>query len=265
VAPKNRGFRVMASIDGELVTFPAGVRSRVEGAIATRTGGWVHARGSGEEFWIIGRRDLDMLLLGRRLPKHRPTAARRGALGHDLAQMLVLASERRSTDVFLDPFAGSGSIVVARLDFPARRVIYADSEYRRLRTELRPELGRAARVDFLDEDARILPSLSDGTVDVVVTDPPWGEYRELDSTFGEFATDLSASLHRVLHPQTGRFVMLIARRATRMMVDALEGAGLTVAGRYEVLVNGHPATVLVGGRVASVPCPQVTTSRSAMI
>ncbi len=248
--PCRRPFRVVTSVDGALIALPHRARARLESAIAARTGGWVQARGSGEEYWVVGRRGLPDLLLGLRLAGHRARAAAPGALGPELADLLVRASGPRPGDVFLDPFGGRGSIIWARLRYPARRVIYSDTGYRELRRQFRPELARARPAVFLSEDARTLPSVADAAVDVIVTDPPWGEFRgpgagEL-ADYPEFAAGLAASLGRVLRRPAGRFVVLISRRQEENLRRALADADLVPAAAHQILVSGHPASVLAG-------------------
>jgi hypothetical protein len=231
--PRRRPFRVVTSVDGALVALPPRARARLESAVAARTGGWVQARGSGEEYWVVGRR-----------------APQQGALGPELADLLVRASGPRPHDVFLDPFGGRGSIIWARLRYPARRVIYSDTGYHELRRQFRPELARARSAEFLSEDARALPSVADAAMDVIVTDPPWGEFRGPGAgqlaDFPEFAAGLAATVRRVLRRPAGRFVILISRRQEENLRQALADAGLVPAAAHRILVSGHPATVLAG-------------------
>ena len=91
-----------------------------------------------------------------------------------------------------------------------------------------------------------MPSFPDGTVDVIVTDPPWGEHEDLDRPFGDFARATGGSFARTLHPVHGRYVLLINRRNAETMRDALAAAGLPPTAEHPILVNGHPATVLIG-------------------
>ena len=246
--PRRRPFRVVTSVDGALVALPPRARARLESAVAARTGGWVQARGSGEEYWVVGRRGLPDLLLGRRLAGRR--AQQQGALGPELADLLVRASGPRPHDVFLDPFGGRGSIIWARLRYPARRVIYSDTGYHELRRQFRPELARTRSAEFLSEDARALPSVADAAMDVIVTDPPWGEFRGPGAgqlaDYPEFAAGLAATVRRVLRRPAGRFVILISRRQEENLRQALADAGLVPAAAHQILVSGHPATVLAG-------------------
>jgi hypothetical protein len=105
--PRRRPFRVVTSVDGALVALPPRARARLESAVAAGTGGWVQGRGSGEEYWVVGRRGLPDLLLGLRLAGRRARTPAPGTLGPELADLLVRASGPRPGDVFLDPSAAA--------------------------------------------------------------------------------------------------------------------------------------------------------------
>jgi 16S rRNA G966 N2-methylase RsmD len=240
-----RAFRLMFSIDGELVGVPAPSRQRLVSVIEARTRGAFNARGggSGTEFWLIGRRDLDTLLFCERLSTGRAARAARGALATDLSTLLVLASRPRPEDVFLDPFGGSGAIVAARAAWPARSLTDSDLRARQHAPQFSSS-GRAPRVRVLAEDARTLPSVPDDSIDVIVTDPPWGEYEELDQPYPEFAAAVLACFRRVLK-DGARVVLLLSRRSADLVDDLLPPHSLVMQRRLDVLVNGHPSTVLV--------------------
>jgi hypothetical protein len=89
----------------------------------------------------------------------------------------------------------------------------------------------------------------DGRVDVIVTDPPWGEYDDLGMPYAEFARTMVKSFSRVLKP-TGRFVILTSRKTATIMEREFTKGGFSVNSAHEILVNGHPATVLVGAGTA---------------
>lgn len=231
------GFRLMAHLDGRLVSLEQRPRRALERAVARATGLTVTPRGSCLEFWVIGRRELPVLYLAERLPGRGGADRACGALSAELSALLVAAGSPRPDDVFLDPFAGSGALVRARLRTPCREVVYND---------LDPAPHRAAfprRVRVLAEDARTLPSVATGTVDAVVTDPPWGEHGGVGD-YRDFAAGMTASLGRVLRPGHGRAVVLVNRRNEAVLTEALDAAGLVVDGSYRLLVNGHPATAV---------------------
>lgn len=84
-------FRTMVNVDGTLVGLPGPVRGQLEPVIAEQTGGRLNLRGGGGvEFWVIGRRDFDVLMLCERLSGGRK-AGPRGSLSADLAALLISA------------------------------------------------------------------------------------------------------------------------------------------------------------------------------
>lgn len=248
-----RGFRVMAHIDGELSSVDPAAKQGLERLVSASTGGRVEARGMCQEYWVIGRLDMGEVLFCARLPKVARPKKARGAVSYELSSMFVMASGPSPQDVYLDPFAGSGSFVTARLEAPAREIIYSDADLNSHRDGFPGEMIDDRRVRLLSEDALKLPSIPDGAVDVIVTDPPWGEHEEVPMPYPEFVSAVSDSFNRVLNPETGRFVLLCARRSSQIFRESLEGVSFAIDAAHEILVNGHPATVLVGRRGAGEP------------
>ncbi len=245
-------FRVMFHVDGELVPVNPRVKSALEAEITYASGQRMVGRGTGEEYWVVGRTDFDRFMLCRRHIRAKRATKAAGAISHELSSLLVAASHPDRGDVFLDPFAGSGSFTNARLSFPAKRIVYSDTDLKQLGNDFPQAVRESRDIEFLADDALALPSIKDHEVDVIVTDPPWGEYEELPMELPEFLDATARSFDRVLDLKRGRFVLLIARMAADTAVKALTGNNLTIASVHEVLVNGHPATVLIGGREAAL-------------
>lgn len=241
-----QGFRVMAQLDGQLTAIDRTARTDLERALSSKVRGRVSSRGGGDEYWVIGRKDLGELLLAYRLPKQRSRKVAAGALAPELSSMLVAASRPDRRDRFLDPFAGSGALVAARLAQPARRIDYVDEQLDELRPNL-PDVLRRKRegLRLFQGDARRLTMIDDHDVDVIVTDPPWGEHEEVDGPYESFVADVAAEFDRALSPRHGRLVLLSSRRRADLWCEAL---GPLAAESLEILINGHPATVLIGSR-----------------
>jgi tRNA G10 N-methylase Trm11 len=201
-----------------------------------------------QEYWVIGRTGLGELLLCARLPKQRRAPKAKGALSCELSSMLVAASRPGASDVFLDPFAGSGSFVLARTESEARQIRYSDINLREFERNFPRELYADRRVDFLDDDALTLRSVPDGQVDVIVTDPLWGEYDDVGMPYVKFARAMVKSFSRVLRKPKGRFVVLTSRKTVAIVEREFAKGGFSLNSTHEILVNGHPATVLIGAR-----------------
>lgn len=242
--PGSTAFRVMCHIDGQLVACSPRARQRLESAIRVATGLRPKPDGHCQEYWVIGRRDWPTVYLGERLPpgKARPPSEK-GSLSSELSALLVSLSRPDSRDVFIDPFAGSGSIVAARLSSPARKVIYNDLD-ESLHRSVIAQLGRRPGLVVLHEDGTAMASVESGEVSAIVTDPPWGEHDESIGDYLTFARSLAAELARLLNPPSGRLVLLINRRHERQMRASLVEQGFTCDPPIEILVNGHPASVL---------------------
>ncbi len=246
--PQRRTFRIMAHIDGSLASIDPKAKTELERAIGRRTGARVEPRGMCQEYWVVGRQDLGELLLCARLPRDKSPATARGAISYELSSMLVFASRPTPEDVFLDPFAGSGAFVLARSETPASRLWYSDLRLDAHRASFPRRLTEMENVSFRADYALTLPSFADGEVDVIVTDPPWGEYEDVGMPYPQFCKAVAKSFERVLRPATGRFVVLSSRSNAESFHRALKASALRVDERYDLLVNGHPATAFVGHR-----------------
>lgn len=242
-----RPFRLMFSEDGQLVGVPPRLRSRLEQSVGRATGGRFTPRGGGDEYWVITRRDLDQALFCRRIPSAQRAKAPKGGLAPDLAQLIVNATSRRAQDTILDPFAGTGALIAARTSTPFREAICSDLGYADGSVELMPGLAGRRGVRKITDDARSLPSLADGTIDVVLTDPPWGEFVPEAAADGTLLAEALMSLRRVLRPR-GQLSMLTSRRLVEPTLQHWQQTGFERRRSYDLLVNGHPATLLIGGR-----------------
>ena len=244
----DRGFRIMAQIDGQLTPVEPRARRELEREIEVFTQSQVQPKGSCREYWIVGRKTFGELMFCYRLPKSRKREAAKGQLAYELSYMLVATSVPHGSDTFLDPFAGIGGLVLARLESPARSIIYSDTALPKLAGKLPRALKSNRRVRLLAEDALSLPSIRDGEIDVIVTDPPWGEYAQMATGYQTFIHRMVESFDRVLHPKRGRFVILSSRRQCATIVAALTSRRFRIRKAHDILVNGHPASVIVGSR-----------------
>jgi 16S rRNA G966 N2-methylase RsmD len=243
---RNSRFRTMIQIDGALSAVDKRVKAGLDRAISTRTGQRIEPRGMCQEYWVIGRTGLGELLLCVRLPKQSRAPKARGALSYELSSMLVAVSRPSARDVFLDPFAGSGSLVLARAESDVHQIWYSDINLLEFERDFPRALYADSRVCFLDDDALTLGSVPDGQVDVIVTDPPWDEYDDVGMPYVEFARAMAKSFSRVLRKPKGRFVVVTSRKTAAVVERALAKSGFSINSTHEILVNGHPATVIVG-------------------
>ena len=94
-------------------------------------------------------------------------------------------------------------------------------------------------IRILTEDARVLPSVPDQAVDLIITDPPWGYFEQIDDITG-FYVEMLRSFRRILKPN-GKAVVLTARKAE--LLAAAEAAGAIIRDQLNTLVNGKKAAL----------------------
>lgn len=240
---KARTFRLVVSCKNQLVSVSRGTKEAVEKKLAAET----HLRPDrslpDQEFWALARDDGQAWFL-KRLTRHRAydKLLHPGELHPELAYMMCWLSRPAPSDVFLDPFCGYGSIPAQRAKrFPYRTLTASDispeaAAYTRQKLGKRPGLA-VTQGDALDLD------LPDGSVNAIVTDPPWGIYENVGMELDRFYRQMLEEFARVLMPG-GRAVVLTA--AKRELSGALEGPVQFVLGeRYDILVSGKKCGLFV--------------------
>ena len=243
-AKQVRTFRVIISKENATVAIDPALLAGVEKKIAHQLKLTVRRALPDVEFWFLLRREglcffgVRMTALGKqRTRKYTP-----GELRQELCHLLCLLSEPSGKDVVLDPFCGSGALVLEWLhNFPVRHILAGDEDPT-LVAALQRKLARQRNVTVAQWDARALMTVAGSSVDKIITDPPWGFFKGETVDFALFYTEMLAEFARVLKPG-GLAVVLVGRK------DEFTQALAALAGRFEPLKEYH---VLVSGKKAAV-------------
>jgi 16S rRNA G966 N2-methylase RsmD len=245
-----RSFRLRIMEANQPVAVAPDPRRALERAVQRWVGAPVDARGGGGEVWVSLRRGDPVARLLLRLddPGRRRTPA--GALRPEVAGALVRVVPLVDDEVFLDPFAGSGAVAAARARYPHGRLVVTDAAAERARElrrrAARGDLGPRPEVHRWRVDGAMPSFAGAGTVDTIVTDPPWGVFGGTDDeTVAALYEAMAASFAGLLAP-AGRLVVLVAD--PDRLDGPLAGRGLAVASSFGVLVNGRKASVVTCGR-----------------
>lgn len=248
IVTKAQAFRLRTMDSGRLVRVDRSPRAQLEHAIA----GWgrlsIQPRGGGIEFWVSRRRDSRFISLGVRLDVPGQAKVPKGALSPHLSAALVCWIEPRPSDVFLDPFAGSGAIPAARARYEHRELLVGETDPDAigvLRTKQRNgAFGPNSRVrscDFLDADA-VRRTYGSAGVDRVITDPPWGFFAASQTDIDAFHRTMWLNMDSVVRPG-GQIAILTAR--VESALRSIDGTTLEIQSMSPVLVNGKKASVVV--------------------
>ncbi len=249
-----RSFRVRFSRENRFESVDRKVADSAERFIAAATGAAPDRLGSGGEYWFIVRSETWSAFAVRleRKPGEGKAVAR-GELTAAIASLVVLrAAKGLAPRVVLDPCAGHGAIPerVAAF-FPEARVLAQDIDPDSV-ASLRRRFSGNPRVIVTPGDLRGLPGVADSSVDLIVSDPPWGMWEEGGyRDTGEILTlysDFLKAAARVLAPGGRLCALTGAKRDFEGAVGA-DPSFSRAAGepgfRTDILVNGKKAALYV--------------------
>ncbi len=238
-ALKLRTFRVMFSNGNELCAPDKQARDTIERRI---TGAKID-RLSPETEILITRRDNGFALLLLRLTRAKDTrkTLAKGALSESVCRCLLALAGDDLSGVLLDPFAGSGAIAKAILtQNPKARVLVNDID-ENLANAIRASVTGAK---VYSRDALNMRSwLAKGSVDRIITDPPWGLYAHIKTDEREFHARMLSEFAYVMS-ENAVAVVLTAKKDE--FLEALTArSDFTLTERADCLINGKKACAFV--------------------
>lgn len=226
--PGLRTFRVVTSKENQPVPVSQRLMIDVEKQINKSLGLKPDRSNPQIQFWFLTRSE-GYGFFGIRLTQHSDYAKilSKGELRPEITNILCLLSEPKKSDIFLDPFAGSGAIALARADFPFTQIYAGD---------INPKNKHIQKMD-----ATKLENLDHQSIDKIVTDPPWGFFdQKLDLT--DLYTKALNSFYRVL--KTGGVLVILVgdRPFFEKLLEQFEDK-FTLKQKLYTLVSGKKAGV----------------------
>lgn len=246
-APLRGTFRLMLQQGSQLVSAAPEAIEPIKRLVAETCDLRFSGGRADNELWLH-LRTQGLALFSLRLSRHADMekVLAPGELRPELADLLCRLGSPRAGELFLDPFAGSGAIPIARAgDFPKALVLASDADeatVARLKERV-TKLGLKKQIVVRQLDALDLARYEDGCIDSIVTDPPWGQFRGLELEPEVFYERMLAELSRVLK-QAGHLVLLMGRDETFEALARAQAA-LEVERELPVLMSGRKATVWV--------------------
>lgn len=227
--PKNQSFRIMCYLANEPTKLNKILLKKLEEKISEQYKLTVNRTAPDLEFWVYFREE-GYGFFGLRITKHPDykDILAKGQLRPELANILCLISEPNKSDIVLDPFAGSGAIAVERKHFPYTEILSGDID---------PNNKSVIMLDALN-----LGQITSGSVDKIITDPPWGISVGKELDLRDFYHKMLSELYRVLN-HGGLLVLLIGKKA--LFENVLEDFGhqFSLKEKYDILVSGKKAAV----------------------
>lgn len=195
------------------------------------------------EFWVLIRNNGAVMFGYKKETVLEKIPLQKGELRPKIAELLVMASKPQAEDVFLDPFAGCGSIPAARIRLDTFQTIIGVEKKGQLVEELKRRFKKEKNVSIHQGDALKMNFIEDGSITTIVTDPPWGIFEELNVDIAQFYTNMLEEFTRILK-NDGKAVILTGQ--PEALHVSLEGiSSLQLQKTYTTLVNGKKATVFL--------------------
>jgi len=223
-------FRVRFSRGNQFAGVDRQISLRAESAVMRSSRLKLDRVNPATELWYVIR-DEGFGFYGQLLQKRASTEKNLhpGELRPEFAWLMCYCGQPTRDSVVLDPFAGYGAIPMQiTKHFCFKRLIANDID--------------PGKAQPMCEDALHLTSIAGASIDLIITDPPWGYYEDI----GDIALFYEAMLKefkRILK-QDGKAVILSARKEE--LARAVENTGVFVIERtIHTLVNGKKAGVYV--------------------
>ncbi len=166
----------------------------------------------------------------------------KGELSPELCYLLCALSEPNKSDVFLDPFCGTGAIPLKRArSFDYKRIIALDTDISKITYKISTS-KKPRDFDVIEGNAKKLEQIGNESITKIVTDPPWGIYEKMEG-IGRLYFDFLQEASRVL-ATNGVLILLTAQKdlmnefLTKDFKQIFESEQI-----FDILVSGKKARV----------------------
>lgn len=194
------------------------------------------------EIWFNIRRE-GFAFCGQLISKREFTEKNlnKGELRPELAYLMCCFAEINENDVIAEPFCGYGSIPIQLAKkFHFLHLYVSDIDEEKI-TALK-EKKYFKQNDFVSvevQDAFSLKQIKDNSVDVIISDPPWGYFEDVGD-IALFYDKMFSSFKRILK-NDGKMIILSARKDE--LEYAAEKNNYKIIERVDTLINGKKACV----------------------
>ena len=235
-----KSFRIIISNENVPAAIDEKIRQEAENFISRLSKLNVNRSRPDTEFWFLSRSEGFSIFM-KRLTLHSSweKTLHKGELPPPLAWAMCRLARPIHSETVLDPFCGYGSIIEAALKYFHIAKIFACDNDKNASNYTASRFKNRKKEDFFhyQTDFKELPSLiGENNIDVIVTDPPWGHYKEIDNN--SFYRNMFEVFGKLLK-KGGRAVVLCANDALLKAVPA----SFTLQESTPILLSGKKTVI----------------------
>lgn len=244
--PNAKTFRIITSDENEFVSVDKRLLAQVEKKIIGLRGMKlkVNPHRPQVEFWFLRRSENVGFFLLRLTKNITNKKLHPGELRPELAYILCSLSEPDKSDIFLDPFAGYGSIPLERAKNFPYDLIFAGDNDRKFKQFIREKIKtKKAKKTIIPkvQDALDMQSFEDSFITKIVTDTPWGLFENIKD-IASFYSSMMNEFLRVLK-SGGIVVLLTARKDEFESILSSHKNSIELQEKYDILVSGKKSAI----------------------
>jgi tRNA G10 N-methylase Trm11 len=176
---QGKTYRLMVMHGSKLEHVTREISNMLKSKITNQTGLEFSPLKADIEFWVLIRNSGAVVFGYKTENESQKIPVQQGELRPKIAELLVMASKPMPEDTFLDPFAGYGSIPAARIRLEPYSKLICVEQKGKLVEELKRRFRTEQNVEVRQGDALHMTFIQNASVDVIVSDPPWGMYEEV--------------------------------------------------------------------------------------
>ncbi len=241
-----RTFRIITSDENDFVSVDKKLLNPVERKIIGLRG--VKLKVSSHkpqiEFWFLRRSENIGFFLLRLTKNVTNKKLPPGELRPELAYIISYLSEPNKNDIFLDPFAGHGSIPIERAKNFPYTIIFASDNDKNFKQIIKKRIkDKKLNKTILPkvQDALNMKTFDDNFITKIATDPPWGLYENIKNITSFYSSMMNEFL-RVLKSD-GIIVLLTAKKDEFENVLANHKNNFILQEKYDILVSGKKSAI----------------------
>lgn len=241
ISGEDETFRIMASDENQTISIENSTQKALESHLESNFGLVVDRSLPDTEFWIL-KRASGLIVFGQRITRRSSDNYEKGELKDEIAYIMNYLGNPTSNDIVIDPFAGSGALMLSRVKYFQYNKIFVSDKERSLMNKLPPRFLSYSNVFIKKMDATNMSEIKSHSVNKIVTDPPWGIFENIGD-ITEFYKKMLKEFDRITTKRATIVILTAAKQELRNSLSELSQFEIQTS--FNVLISGKKCEIFV--------------------